>query len=936
MIHQRFVTVKPEVTGAQQWRELLAHLWRGGSYGYFWGALPDPEKVKVTEWTKLPDPAPAHPARWEGVRNIYFGVHPVRRIPDTDARGKPAKPASVRGRREDVDAVNCLFAEFDAQDFVTVEEYTSHLPANFATLDPKKRGTALQEAKEAAALADLPTYKARILAHLEDLLHSEDAIPFPSVIVDSGGGYHCYWLLDETVTVTDEKRAHLDALQKAWVDLVGSDPRAKDLARVLRVPGTLNLKPERGPNYPQVTIIEADFRRVYDLGLFEALTEEISQEQPTPAPAVVHTPAPAGAHLDDAELLRRMFASKSGAKIQRLFDGNTEDYGGDHSAADMALCNHLAFFTGKDPARMDAMFRQSGLMRPKWDVRHSGDGDTYGQMTIAAAIAGTADVYTNGAGPGRNHGSTPSGAGFEAETPDPADLDGARFVQFAAADGFVFDLPFDKFRAEDGGILDAWRSLPESEDWIFVPEHGDWARWAGTHWERGAGAQLFARLQSLMDSINLQALGAMRAAYADMAALGKDDEDERAALSAEAAEALAMVKATKRSAARVRSVEELAQAWATVPSTKLDAGNLLNLANGTLDLDTGNVAPHRREDRLTYTLPYSFDAGADCPRWRRFLSEVLVNVQTLEPDKDLAGLAQELVGLSLTTDTRHEVMAWLSGEGGTGKSSFLHVLGRLLGPLSIRVDFQGLDRPNDYSLAKLPGRRVALSTEAQKGGGAGERWIKSIVSGEPIPAREIYGRPFEFTPVCKIWWAMNDRPVIKDTSDAIWRRLALIPFNRRFTPEERDRDLTRKLETELPGILNWALEGLARLRSRGRLPEVEAVAVAVSEYRHETNAIAQWLAERTVKNEAAVTRAAAAFNDYAAWSKDNGRQPMNNTNFARELARLGHDKGRDNRGVYYRFGLLEDRDAPPTPGDTQLTHTPAAAARDELLESLGL
>jgi len=97
--------------------------------------------------------------------------------------------------------------------------------------------------------------------------------------------------------------------------------------------------------------------------------------------------------LDDQALLKLMFASRNGAKLQRLWDGSAVDYNGDESARDQALCNALAFWAGKDAARMDRLFRQSGCMRDKWD-RAARSGETYGAGTIERAIDATSEVYT--------------------------------------------------------------------------------------------------------------------------------------------------------------------------------------------------------------------------------------------------------------------------------------------------------------------------------------------------------------------------------------------------------------------------------------------------------------------------------------------------------------------------------------------------------------
>lgn len=100
--------------------------------------------------------------------------------------------------------------------------------------------------------------------------------------------------------------------------------------------------------------------------------------------------------IADRELLNRAYASKNGAAVRSLYEGDTSAHQGDDSAADLALCNHLAFYTGRDAPRMDALFRASGLMRPKWDERHG--AATYGQMTITKAIEATRETYSASAG----------------------------------------------------------------------------------------------------------------------------------------------------------------------------------------------------------------------------------------------------------------------------------------------------------------------------------------------------------------------------------------------------------------------------------------------------------------------------------------------------------------------------------------------------------
>ena len=171
-------------------RQLITALHRGGTYGYWWVA-----EGRRSSWWEVGKATPIPSGRV----NVYVGVHPVAAIPDTNSRGEAAESIYVRSQINGISVLNCLFAEYDAKDFAHD--------------------------------------KAATLAHIDTLA------PSPSAVVDSGGGYHCYWLLKQPYPLTTpDARRDAVKLQAAWVTLMGSDKASKDLARVLRVPGTHNHK----------------------------------------------------------------------------------------------------------------------------------------------------------------------------------------------------------------------------------------------------------------------------------------------------------------------------------------------------------------------------------------------------------------------------------------------------------------------------------------------------------------------------------------------------------------------------------------------------------------------------------------------------------------------------------------------------------------------
>ena len=210
-------TVSNAVMADQQTAALLGHLGRGGVWQYWWEkrlAGDGREGAKVSTWFRVGELA-ALPDWRRG--DIYFSVNPAREVPQADAKGKVRSAAQVRGRSELTAAVNCLFAEFDAKDY--------------------------------------GGDKAAALAHVERLAGR------PSVLVDSGGGYHAYWLFEAPVKIEDPLDLEaMEDLQGRWVGFVGGDGGAKDLARVLRAPGTVNHKYD--PVRP-VCFVWAEFDRLY-------------------------------------------------------------------------------------------------------------------------------------------------------------------------------------------------------------------------------------------------------------------------------------------------------------------------------------------------------------------------------------------------------------------------------------------------------------------------------------------------------------------------------------------------------------------------------------------------------------------------------------------------------------------------------------------------
>lgn len=320
--------------------------------------------------------------------------------------------------------------------------------------------------------------------------------------------------------------------------------------------------------------------------------------------------------------------------------------------------------------------------------------------------------------------------------------------------------------------------------------------------------------------------------------------------------------------------------------------HLLNLRNGVLSLKSMSLMPHKREYYFTSQLGFDYNAKATCPTWLKFIAEVLV-MPDRKTDNAMIDFMQEAFGYSMTASVEHEISFWMIGEGSNGKSTICRILKALGGSATHSINLGTLDR-NDYQLSDLPGKRIIICTESPQTTVA-DSTVKAIVSGDEMNVRQIRGKPFVIRPIAKVWWAMNNPPRVNDTSEGFWRKMKVIPFNRTFAYEERDRQLFGKLnERELSGIFNWALVGLKRLEANGYFTECEQIEDATHQYRSESDLPKQFADEECNVTANAYEDASLLYARYNQWCKDNGHRAASSNRMGREWRRLGFRPDRVN------------------------------------------
>jgi len=338
-----------------------------------------------------------------------------------------------------------------------------------------------------------------------------------------------------------------------------------------------------------------------------------------------------------------------------------------------------------------------------------------------------------------------------------------------------------------------------------------------------------------------------------------------------------------------RSVTARARARLFVPEEEVDCNpNLINLTNGVYHLADGNLYPHDPGYHMTTQLPFDYDPDAKADMWDLYTFSTFVQPRSTKHDPELVSFIREAVGYSLTTSVEHHVSFWCHGEGANGKGVLFHVLEELAGNAAIPLNVGLLrGRGDNYQLADLAGKRVALCSEADATDSlVKDSLIKALISGDALHARQVYSRGFTLQPMAKLWWAMNKLPSVADTSYGFWRRMRVIPFNRQFKEKERILDLKEQLALELPGIFCWAMEGLKQLRERGHFSTPTQVKQATERYEKESNPVALFIEEECIIGTGNRIQSSTIYSAYKDWCRDSGYKALSTQRFKTEMERL--------------------------------------------------
>lgn len=631
--------------------------------------------------------------------------------------------------------------------------------------------------------------------------------------------------------------------------------------------------------------------------------------------------------LSDKELLEKARNAENGDKFRRLWNGNTAGYPS-QSEADLALCGMLAFWTQGDKQAIDRLFRESGLMREKWDETRG--SDTYGERTIAEALEGRTEFYDP------ESGDTVAGRDTtETAEPLPDSLSGEWFdpenqlVKVSDVGG--------KSAGEVVDILEGPRDDIPTDVVIAIHEAsgGDEFLANREEWtvrERAPANALETPFEELTEkelkNVALENVPEERLAYLPNRDtwLWCDDsniwqENGEQYLREWLNDFLGGSYSIK---VRNETADQL-KAWVKKDETRFGGGPEGTIAakNGLVDLEAGELKREiRPEDHVRWTLGTDFDPDAECPKWREFLGEVV------EPNA--IPQLQEFVGYSAhhwSIPFKKALM--LFGPTDAGKSVFSDVVLELFdgddSPATSNTSIQFIANER-WGTATLVNTALNVRNDLDNEQIQNTGVVKEVVAGDSVMAERKMKPVFEFKPTAKHIFAANRAPDRSVDDEAFWNRWLTVIFPESVPRDQQDTELTDTLLDELPGILNWALEGYQRLMDQGRFTDEPYPHQNREKWERYGNSVDQWFDRYTEEDPEAFTPkwstgdTLGAYECYRAFARSKGLEVMKDGPFTSEMKRRdGVKKKRrkvNSRQVwgYAGFTLTDDAPEPDTNG----------------------
>lgn len=723
---------------------------------------------------------------------------------------------------------------------------------------------------------------------------TESALPEPSLWVRSGGGLYPWWLLDEPRCVNpddpDEMQVLL-SLSATWQDLIAHSAtqlgwyygtECKDLARVLRIPGTVNRKVPTDPKLCHIAEDLGGGRRYTIDELYHVMTSGLvvlnkpertilAPRTPTPgAPGETPGDALESIPWDDPLLLGsdwQLHHQVGGTGYwtrpgKSRKDGHSATTGYDSGRDRMYVFSSATALPAEEPLTKFAVHSF---------LHHGGDFSAAAAHLRKLGYGGHEFHEVELARPWDYDPNLPAvqpGEPFAPPEPATETVRWRRFNWDDIGNGHRF--------AQRYGSVVRW--LVDAEQWA-IQTNGKWVKVT----------------EGPIDAMTSQLIEDLPILEAEAYSEESTFADNGKAMPSERDQFLKWA-AKQRMDGRVRAMISRAKGRVNLHASVSDFDKdpmLLNCKNGVLDLRTATLHPHDPSQLFMEQASTKWNQNAQCPRWLAYLEKTIPNVEE-------RGYLQRIAGYCLTGDVSEQSMFIHHGFGANGKSVFLEVMGRVMGSYSIVINSATL-MAKDYEgnhnadVARMAGKRLLRTSETNVGKRLDEGQVKLLTGGDDaILARFPYQRyPFEFWPTGKINLGTNHAPNVSN-ADSIWRRIKLIGWDVVIQEHERDKQLARKiLAEEAAGVLAWAVAGCLEWQKLRGLDEPMDSKARVAAYRVDQDTLADFLFDCVRKAAGATETSTKSYQMYRIWCDLNGVREMTQKSFVLAMEERGYRRYRD-------------------------------------------
>ena len=347
---------------------------------------------------------------------------------------------------------------------------------------------------------------------------------------------------------------------------------------------------------------------------------------------------------------------------------------------------------------------------------------------------------------------------------------------------------------------------------------------------------------------------------------------------------------------------------AHLPAPERDRSRVtVNLQNGTLRIDPEGVqlCEFRAADFLTYQLAFDYDPAAKALKWKAFLDEV-------QPDPETQKVLAEAAATAFVPSSvlKLEKVPVLSGLGGNGKSVVAEVLTEVFGRENVSGFSLKALTQSENARAGLQDTLLNISSEI--GGIADSDVFKLLASGEPVSAKFLYEDLYTMRNYARLFCNANELPREVENSRAFFRRFLILPFDVTIPSEKEQLDLANEIiADELPGVLNWILEGLDRLLKQRKFSPCHAAGEALKKYQHESNSVSMWVEDAEYKPSlnGHKQQASSLYTEYKTYCIDAGYKPLGGVKFSQRMQAAGFNKERTKAGWFYctvKMGGIDD------------------------------